>query len=72
MSDERMKGVADAIRVIKAMGHEWPDAIGSEHVGKFGMHYARSERDDYGTQFVRRILQQFPEAERCVPFGQRT
>jgi hypothetical protein len=68
MNEDRMKGVADAIRVIKAMGHEWPDAIGREHVGKFGS-YARSERDDYGSQFVRRILQQFPDAERFVPFG---
>lgn len=59
--DERMKGVADAIRVILAMGHEWPDSIGQPS----------SVADNYGRQFVRRILERHPDADQFVPLGSR-
>lgn len=62
MTEEGLKGVAKAIRIIKAMGYDWPDAIGR-------MKPTRSIRDDYGDQFVRRILEAFPEAEKYVPFN---
>lgn len=61
MADEHLKGIADAIRVIKAMGYSWPDAIG----------LPASQADDYGRQFVRRILEHYPEAAQYVPIGSR-
>jgi hypothetical protein len=66
MARQRAIGVADAIRIIKGMGTDWPCSIPQR-----GGCIALSERDDYGREFTMRILQQYPGAAQFVPVGSR-
>lgn len=62
LTHERELGVADAIRVIKGMGNDWPNALA---------YYQTTIEDEFGKQFVTRILEMMPTAERFVPYGSR-
>jgi hypothetical protein len=64
---ERAKGVADAIRIIKGMGSDWPDAVN----GARGRQLVYSVADDYARQFVSRILDQHPKAQEFIDYGSR-
>jgi hypothetical protein len=64
MARQRAIGVADAVRVIMGMGHDWPCSIPQRL-------RAWNERDEYGREFKMRILQQYPGAEQFVPHGSR-
>ena len=54
---EHAKGVADAIKVIKAMGLDWPCSVDPLS----GYRGVRDVAGEYQREFIMRILERYPE-----------
>lgn len=54
---EHAKGVADAIKVIKGMSTDWPDAV----YPPAGYRGTRNIAEEYQREFISRILERYPE-----------
>lgn len=56
---EHAKGVADAIKVIKGMGLDWPSSV--DPVVWLSYRGVRNVAEEYQREFIMRILQRYPE-----------